>query len=85
MLTILFFAPIVPRGRLELPRACAHSDLNAACLPFHHLGYFEIKRLANYSLFKLQKKLETCFDQIKNRNWLGVRGVSKKEELLKLK
>jgi hypothetical protein len=29
---------IVPKGRFELPHPCGYSDLNAACLPFHHFG-----------------------------------------------
>ena len=29
---------LVPRARLELARPCGHSALNAACLPFQHLG-----------------------------------------------
>ena len=29
---------MVPRARLELARPCGHSALNAACLPFQHLG-----------------------------------------------
>ncbi len=31
---------IVPKGRFELPHPCGYSDLNAACLPFHHFGIF---------------------------------------------
>ncbi len=29
---------MVPKGRFELPRPCGHCALNAARLPFRHLG-----------------------------------------------
>ena len=35
---------MVPRARLELARPCGHSALNAACLPFQHLGDLETGR-----------------------------------------
>ena len=36
---ILYF---VPRGRFELPHSCEHTALNRTCLPFHHLGFYNV-------------------------------------------
>src|SRR3989338_4229735 len=39
MFKILYF---VPRGRFELPHSCEHTALNRTCLPFHHLGFYNV-------------------------------------------